>query len=144
MSNLKSIAMGQDEKRNTMLKNLSCDNKKYLQHLLNNMLQTAYVPQDWKRATVIPIRKPEKPAEDPESYLTISQTSCLEKVMEQIINRRISWLLKKKEFMVNTQTVFRKGRSTMDKIIGLEHFIRKRFNNRNPTNMYAILLIKCI
>ncbi|KAK4006960.1 hypothetical protein OUZ56_012114 [Daphnia magna] len=40
---------------------------------------------------------------------------------------------------MNTQTVFRKGRSTMDKIIGLEHFIRKRFNNRNPTNIVGFL-----
>ncbi|KZR97395.1 Uncharacterized protein APZ42_007763, partial [Daphnia magna] len=50
LSNLKSNAMGQDKVHNMMMKNLSYDNKKRLLHLLNNMLQTAHVPHDWKTA----------------------------------------------------------------------------------------------
>lgn len=52
----------------------------------------------------------------------------------------ISWLLEKKGLRLNTQAGFRKGRSTMDNIIGLEHYIRKGFNNINPTNTYAVFL----
>lgn len=72
MSNLKSNAIGQDKVHNKMLKNLSYDNKKHLLHFLNNMLQTACVPQDLKETTIISIRKPEKPAEEAESYHPIS------------------------------------------------------------------------
>ena len=140
MGNLKSNAMGQDKVHNLMLKNLSEDNKKYLLDLLNGMLESAYVPQDWKKATIIPIRKPEKPAEEPESYRPISLTSCLGKVMERIINRRMVWLLESKGLRLKTQSGFRKGRSTMDNIIGLEHYIRKGFNKINPMNTYAVFL----
>lgn len=72
MGNLRSNAMRQDKMHNMMLKNLSDDNKKDLLHLLNCMLKTAFLPEDWKRATIIPIRKPEKPAEEPESFRPIS------------------------------------------------------------------------
>jgi hypothetical protein len=51
MSNLKSNAMGQDMVHNMMLKNLSNENKSPLLHLLNSMLQTANVPDDWKKAS---------------------------------------------------------------------------------------------
>lgn len=132
--------MGLDKVHNKMLKNLSDVNKKHLLHLLNHLLETAYVPEDWKKATIIPIRKPEKPAFEPESYRPVSLTSCLGKIMERIINRRIAWLLETKGLRLKTQSGFRKGRGTMDNIIRLEHYIRRGFNKLNPVNTYAIFL----
>jgi hypothetical protein len=66
------------------------DNREHLLDLLNTMLHAAYTQEDWKRATVILIRKQDKPSEEPEYYHPISLTSCLGKIMERIINRRIS------------------------------------------------------
>ena len=79
---LESRSMGRDLIHNQMITNLWEENKMHLLHLFNHMLQTHYVPTDWKTTTVIPIRKPDKPAEKPESYLPIPLTSCLGKVME--------------------------------------------------------------
>ena len=71
---LKSRSMGRDLIYNQMITNLSEENKMHLLHLFNQMLQTHYVPTDWKTVTVITIRKPDKPAEKPESYLLITNT----------------------------------------------------------------------
>jgi hypothetical protein len=73
-----------------MIANLTDTNKTHLLHLFNRMLTTHFVPPDWKTATVIPIRKPDKPAEKLKSYHPISITSCLGKIMEKIINQRLS------------------------------------------------------
>lgn len=140
MGNLKSNSMGRDLIHNQMLKNLSDANKKHLLHLLNHMLRTSYVPDDWKQATIIPIRKPDKPAESPDSYRPISLTSCLGKIMERIVNQRLVWMFEKNGLRLKTQSGFRKGRGTMDNIIGLEHYIREGFNKRNPLNTYAVFL----
>jgi hypothetical protein len=140
MSNLKSNVMGQDMVNNMMLKILSYENKSHLLHLLNSMLQTAYVPEHWKKASIIPILKPGKPSAKPKSYRPISLTSCLGKIMERIINKRLSWLLEKNGKRLKKQAGFRKGRSTMDKIISLDHYIRHGFNQPKSLNNYTVFL----
>ncbi|KZS09746.1 Pol-like protein [Daphnia magna] len=140
MNNLKSQAMGQDLIHNTMLKNLTETNKKHILYLFNKLLETSYVPDSWKLATIIPIRKPAKPAHTPDSYRPISLTSCLGKIMEKIINRRLVWMFEKNRMRLRNQSGFRKGRGTMDNIIALEHFIREGFNKIQPQNTYAVFL----
>jgi len=137
MNNLKSNAMVQDKIHNMMLKNL---NREHLRDLRNTMLHVAYVPEEWKRATVIPIRNQNKPSEEPESFRPISLTPCLGKIMQRIINRRISCTLEKNGQRFKTQAHFRKGRSTLDNIISLDHFIRQGFNHLSPTITCAIFL----
>jgi hypothetical protein len=105
---LQSRSMGRDLIHNQMITNLSEKNKMHLLHLFNNILQTHYVPTDWKTATVIPIQKPDKPAEKPESYRPISLTSCLGKVMERIVHQRLSWSFETKGIRLKTQCGFRK------------------------------------
>ena len=121
MSMLKSNAMGQYMVHNMMLKNLSYENKIHLLHLLNSMFQTAYAPEDWKKAPINPILKPSKPSAEPESYRPISLTSCLGKIMERIVNKRLSWVLEKNGKKLKTQAGFCNRRSTMDNIISLDH-----------------------
>jgi hypothetical protein len=60
--------------------------------------------------------------------------------MEKIINQRLSWSFETKGLRLKTQCGFRKGRSTLDNLTGLEHYIRDGFNNTRPLNTYAIFL----
>ncbi|CAH2068995.1 unnamed protein product, partial [Iphiclides podalirius] len=46
-------------------------------------------PDDWKQATVIGIRKPNKPANKPSSYRPISLLSCLGKLYERLLLNRL-------------------------------------------------------
>lgn len=120
LKNLKSNAMGKDKIHNLMIRNLSPSNRRHVLHLMNHMLRNKYVPADWKQATIIPIIKPGKPTDQPESYRPISLTLCLGKVMERIINQRLSWYLENKRCRLRNQSGFRKGRSTIDNILSLE------------------------
>lgn len=133
MSNLKSQAMGRDLTHNSMLKNLNEDNRKHILHLFNLLLEKAYVPDSWNRAVVIPIRKPDKPANKPDLYRHFSLTSCLEKIMEKIINRRLVWYFEKNGLRTINQDS-KKGRVTMGNIVALEHSIREGFNKIQPQN----------
>lgn len=91
------------------------------------MLQYSYVPTDWKKSIIIPLRKPEKPVEAADSYRPISLTSCLGKVMERIINRRLSWHFEKNELHSTAQLGFRKGRNTLDNINRPRALHQRRF-----------------
>lgn len=72
-----------------MLVNLSKENKIHLLHLYNLLFSTAFVPEVWKCALVIPLLKPGKPPNEPDSYKPMSLTSCLGKTMEKLVNNRL-------------------------------------------------------
>ena len=55
-----------------MLANLSNNNKRSLLLLFNYLYQLSFVPEDWKRAIVIPLPKPNKPLDEVSSYRPIS------------------------------------------------------------------------
>ncbi|CAM4572930.1 unnamed protein product, partial [Caretta caretta] len=82
------------------------------------------VPDDWKKANVVPIFKKGK-EEDPGNYRPISLTSVLGKIMEQILKESILKHLEERKVIKNSQHRFTKGKSCLtnlivfyDKIIG--------------------------
>ena len=118
-TNLKGLpnkAMGRDRIHNEMLKNLNQNNRTTLLNLLNISLNTGYLPPDWKNAAVVPILKPNKPPNLPESYRPISLTSCLSKLMERIIKNGLKWYIEKNRFLPIFQTGFRKRCTTNDNL----------------------------
>ncbi|KZS10385.1 Uncharacterized protein APZ42_025160 [Daphnia magna] len=140
LTGLPNKAMGRDRVHNEMLKNLSDKNKKTLLELLNISLTTGYLPPDWKNASVVPIPKPNKPPNQPESYRPISLTSCLCKTMERIINNRLKWYIEKNGLLPKYQTGFRNGCTTTDNLLRLETAINEGFNmNRTTTAVFLDL-----
>jgi len=76
---------------------------------------------------VLPIPKVVKDRTDPNSYCPVALTSCLCKVVEQIINNRLVWYLEKNKIITKMQSGFRKHRSITDQLIRLETFVREAF-----------------
>ena len=130
--------MGPDLIHNVMLAHLSDDNQKFLCHMLNRFFVTMYVPPIWKHAIVIPIPKSGKPPSSPTSYRPISLTSCVSKVFEKIITVRLQWFLTKFNILPNTQSGFRKSRSTIDNLVYFDHVIKAGFSQ--GLNTYAVFL----
>jgi ribonuclease HI len=122
--------MGPDHIHNKMLTNLNSENQLALTHLINILFLSGYVPNVWKRATVVPLLKSGKDPSRTDSYRPISLTSCLAKVMERAINNRLHWYLDKNKYLPKCQTGFRKNCSTMDNIIKLESSIKSAFNHQ--------------
>ena len=85
------------------------------------------VPKDWKLATIIPIKKPNKDSMDPASYRPISLTSCICKTMETMIAKRLTSHLEKNNHLADCQSGFRPSRSTCDQLTRLESEIKMAF-----------------
>ncbi|UYV63300.1 hypothetical protein LAZ67_2003688 [Cordylochernes scorpioides] len=65
---------GPDGIHGQMISNLGKNGKERLLDIFNNSWKTGKLPQDWKTATIIPIKKLDKSADDPKNYRPISLT----------------------------------------------------------------------
>ena len=122
---------GEDEIHNKFLKNLPIVKKHELLGIINRSWRNSEIPSSWTNSLIIPIGKPGKDPTNPESYRPISLLSCLGKVMEKMINSRLSWLLEKNNTLSQTQCGFRKKRSTEDLLVKIEHQVRTTLVNKN-------------
>ena len=73
------------------------------------------IPTIWKEAVVRPIPKKGKDKQDPSSYHPISLLSCVGKLLERTINKRLIWHLESNSVLASTQTGYRQFRSTEGK-----------------------------
>jgi ribonuclease HI len=119
-------APGIDEVTSDMLKRLSQSAQLQLVGLLNQSLATGDVPESWRTGNIIPLLKPGKNATEMKSYRPVTLTSHLSKVMERIIAARVVYVVGDK--LQKTQFGFRHGRSTIDAVARLVHFVTEALN----------------
>ena len=84
----------------------------------------------WKKATLIPIHKKGKDKKNPNSYRPISLLSCLGKLQEKVINRRLLSFLEDNNVLSQTQTGYRKHRSTEDQLALIAQEIENAFQEK--------------
>ena len=126
----KDSSPGPDEVCYSMLKNLAPSGKKLLLELYDRVLKEGKFPKQWKEALVIPILKEGKAATSPGSYRPIALTSCICKVFERILNRRLVWYLESRGYIDRYQSGFRKGRSSIDSLAALTKEIHDAFRRK--------------
>jgi len=80
---------GYDRISYALLKNISPTLKEKVLEIFNLTLVTGSKPHVWKSATVIPIPKPKKSHHSTNSFHPISLLSCLGKIIEKMIARRL-------------------------------------------------------
>ena len=78
-TNKKRTAPGPNEVHNNMIRNVSQQARLHMLTIQNAIWTSKHMPEEWNKATIIPILKPEKNKNDPSSYRPISLTSCLSK-----------------------------------------------------------------
>ncbi|GFY29144.1 putative RNA-directed DNA polymerase from transposon BS [Trichonephila clavipes] len=102
-----------------MISRLSDWGKKSLLEIFNLSWRLGRLPRDWKKALIIPIRKPSKKASDPESFRPIALTnfSCKLIYMEKIILERLTYYLNSNDLLSIEQYGFKRGHSTADQIL---------------------------
>ena len=83
---------------------------------LQKCLDDCVFPDIWKRQQLILLPKPGKPPGDPSSYRPICLLDTLGKLLERVINNRLTTYSEGEGGLANTQYGFRKGRSTVDAI----------------------------
>lgn len=112
-------APGPDGVSNQSLKNLDLKFLPLLLEYFNNVWRSGVVPEEWRTSVVLPKLKSGKTPDQAASFRPISLTSCICKLMERIVHRRLTWLLEHHEIMPPELSGFRKGRATADAICDL-------------------------
>ena len=124
---------GPDQISNEMLLHLGTKAKKRLLGICNSSWRTGSVPQTWRTANMIPIHKKGKDRNQVDSYRPISLTSCVGKVMERLVNERLTWLLEKNQVLCQEQAGFRSHRSTEDQVTYIAQKIEDGFQDKKST-----------
>ena len=131
INTLRSVAEGPDQIHNEMIRRLPAIALANLLVLFNNIWESGEFPAAWREAVVIPLLKPGKDGSDPLHYRPISLTSCLCKLMEKLVNLRLSWFLEQRNILTNAQCGFRKNRSTVDHLVTFDTVVRTAFKQRH-------------
>ena len=104
-----------------------------LHHIFNLSLLIGYIPQKWKTAQLIMIFKENKPINNPGSYRPISLTSCLGKILEKTITKRLYKWCEDRNIINKEQSGFRSGHSTNEQLFNITQYIKDGFNRNQKT-----------
>ena len=99
-----------------MLKHLGACSRAVLLKSFNHSWIKGVVPAVLKEAVIIPVPKKGKDKKNPRSYRPISLLSCVGKLLERIVNRRLISHLESNSVLSPTQTGYRKFRSSEDQV----------------------------
>ena len=122
---------GPDGITNEMLIHLKSTARLKLLEIFNLTWEKGRVPQMWKEAIMIPIHKKGKDKRKSGSYRPISLTSCVAKLMERIVNKRMMHHLETENILAQEQAGFRQFRSTEDQTTYLAQEIEDAFQNKD-------------
>ena len=128
-----STALGPDGLTSLHLKHLGPSGISYLTDLYNLSLSHADIPAVWKKANIVPIPKPGKPANVSKSYRPISLLSPAVKVLERLLLPSINEALPCSPF----QHGYRPMRSTVTALLPLATKIAIGFNEKKPASRTA-------
>ncbi len=117
-------ASGVDNIPYELLKNLPTTYLQKLLKIFNHSWSQKVIPSQWKETIILPILKPGKDPTNCSSYRPISLISCLCKSFEKMVHTRLSYYLESNNLLSINQCGFRKGCSTLDQLVQLEHKIR--------------------
>ncbi|GBO09473.1 putative RNA-directed DNA polymerase from transposon X-element [Araneus ventricosus] len=123
-----------------MIEHLGPVGRQSLLDIFNLSWRNGRLPRDWKRAIIIPIKKPGKVAGSPESYKYIALTSVICKIMERMILARLKYFLDLKDLLDGAQYGFRIGHGTPDQVLYMCQKIRDAQNNKPTNHSMAVFL----
>ncbi|CAM4699543.1 unnamed protein product [Caretta caretta] len=109
-------SMGPDALHPRVLKELADVIAEPLAIIFENSWRLGEVPDDWKKANVVPIFKKRK-EEDPGNYRPVSLTSVPGKIMEQVLKESFLKHLEERKVIRNSQHGFTKGKSCLINLI---------------------------
>lgn len=98
-------------------------------HISNTALSNGGFPDPYKKALVHPIFK-SGDRDNVNNYRPISILPSLSKIMEKLLNKRLTNYLEQNKVISNKQFGFRRGKSTEDAVGGLVNEIARNLDNK--------------
>lgn len=92
--------------------------------LLKQIWKEEIIPEDWKRSIIVPLHK-RGDREQVGNYRGISLLCSGYKIYAQVLNKRLVKEVESKGMLPESQSGFRRGRSTVDNIFILDHLIQR-------------------
>ena len=114
LSSSSKSATGEDQVSYNMISRSHPSCKTFLLKIFNKILSSGDYPSEWRTSLVLSFPKPGKIPNCPENFRPISLTSCTGKLLEKIINTRITIFLEAGNHIPKHQFGFRKMQSTSD------------------------------
>jgi hypothetical protein len=108
---------GPDGILNILLKKLPFGYIKRILLKLVNLTLIEGIPDSWKIANIIMIPKKTSKSKDPGDYRPISMTSCLGKLCERLMRKRLNKILEQKNILVKQQSGFRNEKRASDNLV---------------------------
>lgn len=102
----KSKSCGPDNIPIDFIRHLPIQGINLILKIFNKLYLTNKFPKKWKKATIIPIPKSSNNQHTTEGYRPISLLRALSKLLERIINHRLSWYLEKKTYLGKNNLAF--------------------------------------
>ena len=115
----KRKAPGPDTLYNEFLIHASSNVCKEIFRLANLIWETGAVPSSFLHAIIVPILKPNKPADEAQSYQPIALMSCLAKIVERLVVNCLTHHLESTNTLSAVQSGFRSNRSATDPLMCL-------------------------
>ena len=112
MNKSHNTAVGPDEIYNQILKQLMDESVIWTSDPFS---------ESWRQTIIVPIPKINKDTFNPLNYQAITLTSCLCKMIERMINNRLTWYLESNGLITDLQSGFCKKRGTEDCLPGDLH-----------------------
>ena len=119
----RSVSTGPDLVGYPMLKRLPLSVESALLELMNRIWCSGELPASWRTGTIVPIPKPNAHDTDPAAFRPITLTSCMAKVFERIVNRRLTTELESNDRLDKRQHAFRSGKGTETYLAELDRLI---------------------
>lgn len=131
------LSEGPDRIGYPLLKHLPVQAKLILLDIYNDVWNSGIIPTQWKEAIIIPIKKPDKKGTKADEYRPISLTSCVGKILERMINRRLTQEIESNKRLGNTQYAFRPGTGVDSHLAHLETVLE----NALESGMHADVIL---
>ena len=113
-----------------MLKHMPNHCLQILLLLFNRIWFTGEIPPEWLHSMIVPLHKPNKPVNLPQSYRPISLTSHICKLMERMVAAQLRWYLEKNNILNKYQSGFRERRRPIDHLLNLHDTVYKALANQ--------------
>ena len=98
--------------------------------MFSSCLELGYFPAAWKNAKTILIPKPGKDAREAKNFRPISLLSCVSKLLERIIARRLSQYMEEKSLFTKSQSGFRAKHMTAEQLLRLSENCHLAFKQK--------------
>lgn len=121
-------AKGDDQIPNELLKIAESLLSPLLASLFNQCMTLSFYPPQWKKAVTAIIRKHDKPDySEPGAYRPIALLSCISKVFEALLTRRLAYWAESNQIIAEGHTGGRRQRSVDDAFVTLTSWIKHKW-----------------